>query len=253
MAAVLLAALVFSQAPECVTANGQRVCGYDCKRPGGSAQCAQTPAGICSDSAGRIICFDPPIWLSRVYGKNVPKPACLWRGQNGACGYDCKAQLDQVGCAATPQGVCIAQYNKVLCFDPQPALYGVYGKGIPEPRCLAQDGHLACGYGCKSTGGRLACAATPHGVCEERDGQLVCFDPDKLVLCARGKGTPKPACLMGFGQLVCGYDCKAASGRVACAQTPDGTCDTAGANAPTCFDPPVRGTNDSCLSLLGSQ
>ncbi|MEW5741548.1 MAG: hypothetical protein AB1938_21700 [Myxococcota bacterium] len=251
-----LTLLLLAQAPasKCVTVDGTRVCGYDCKDVGGRAQCAQTPAGVCEVGVGpTLLCFDPPVWLTRVMSA-IPKPACIWRGAKGACGYDCKAQGNSVGCAQTPRGTCIAEYDRVVCADPPPAVYGVFGGEAPRPMCKAKDEMIACGYACKSSGSvHLACAATPFGVCDERGGKVTCFDPDEQVICAGDKQTPLPKCIAGGNRIACGYGCVEGGGTVVCAATPAGKCDASQAGVPVCFDPPVTGGSKQCLSVLGAR
>lgn len=247
----LAALVVLAQSPECITVSGKKVCGYDCKGEGTSAACATTPAGVCSKGpGGKVLCFDPPTWLTRV--GSIPKPACEWRGAAGACGYDCKAQGNAIACAQTPRGACEARYDRVVCADPPPEVYGVHGMDAPKVECTSRDNMIACGYGCVSAGSSaLACAKTPFGACAERNAQVVCFDPEPLLVCASGTSTPKPACLYGAGQLKCGYNCVETSAGVGCSKTPEGKCDSGGPGAPVCFDPPVRGGAEKCLSVLG--
>ena len=252
MLALTLLVLAQSGGPKCLTVDGSRVCGYDCKSLGGEARCAQTPAGVCETGGGTtIVCFDPPAWLSRVM--SIPKPKCVWRGAKGACGYDCKTQGDSVGCAQTPRGRCVTAYDKVACADPPAAAYGVHGDSPPSPTCLAKEGLVACGYACLSSGPELACAATPWGVCAILGAKVQCFDPDEQVICAGGKGTPKPTCKTFGDRIGCGYGCVDRGGVIACAATPAGKCDDFMAGAPACFDPPVRGGSPQCLSVLGAR
>ena len=46
-----------------------------------------------------------------------------------------------------------------------------------------------------------------------------------------------PRCLNQYGKTACGYQCLAAHGEVACANTPDGICNADGGTV-TCWDPP---------------
>lgn len=251
-----LALVILSQAgsPKCLTVDGSRVCGFDCKDQGTKVACAQTPAGVCEVGPGpSIVCFDPPVWLTRVDG-SLPRPKCLWNGSAAACGYDCKRQGTAVGCAQTPRGTCIAEYDRVVCADPPAAVYGVYGLEAPRPTCRARDGMIACGYACKSSGSvHLACAATPFGVCDERGGRVTCFDPDEQVICALERATPSPKCLAVGTTIACGYGCVEGGGTARCALTPGGKCDASQAGPPVCFDPPVTGGAKQCLSVLGAR
>lgn len=250
-----LALVILSQAgtPKCITVDGSRVCGFDCRSAGGETRCAQTPSGVCEIGGGTtLLCFDPPVWLAQVL-PSIPKPRCLWRGTRGACGYDCKAQDDQVACAQTPRGRCTTAYGKVVCADPPAVAYGVYGAEPPPPTCLEKEGLVACGYACASSGPEIGCAATPWGVCTVLGSTVKCFDPDDQVICAGGKATVKPVC-KAFGDRVnCGYGCVDRGGVIACAKTPGGKCDASLAGEAACFDPPVTGGSKECLSVLGNR
>ena len=48
---------------------------------------------------------------------------------------------------------------------------------------------------------------------------------------------PEPQCINAYGMIQCGYDCKAAYGQIACAQTPFGACIAAYGQV-QCGDPP---------------
>lgn len=246
-------AILAQPAQKCLTVGGQRTCGYECAENGARAQCAQTPAGVCAKNSSQVTCFDPPLWLAAVWGGALPRPACESDGPNVACGYDCRREGGKVSCAATPLGVCTRQYGAITCFDPPPAVYGVYGKSVPAPSCKAQDGKVACGYGCLASAGQVACAATPFGACAEAGGAPVCFDPDKAVICAKGSNTARAQCVRQADAVICGYQCTRAGAEVACAQTPDGSCDTGGPGKPVCFDPPVRGGSSACLEAAAAR
>ncbi|MFZ5439927.1 MAG: hypothetical protein ACOZQL_07945 [Myxococcota bacterium] len=251
MLALLL--VVLAQAPQCVTVGGARVCGYGCIENGSTAACAKSPQGVCARSGSQLTCFDPPQWLAPLKLGATPKPSCAVDGGNVACGYDCKREGGRVACAQTPKGVCEAHYGALTCFDPSPESYAVLQAELPAPKCVAQDGRVACGYSCTSGNGVVACAKTPFGICAENGGTPLCLDPPKEVICAKGASTPKPTCQRASGgTLVCGYHCKQAGAELACAKTPDGTCDTAGPS-PVCFDPPVRGGSAACLEAMNAK
>lgn len=252
MLTTLLLSAALAQAPQCVTSNGARVCGFSCLDNGATAQCAQTPEGVCAKNSSVVTCFDPPLWLKPLSLGALPKPACVSEGGNLACGYDCKREGGRVACAQTPKGLCQASYGALTCFDPPPEAYAVLQGDLPAPKCVAQEGRVACGYGCVASNGLIACARTPFGVCDENGGAPRCFDPSKEVVCAKGKTVAKPKCMRGPSSAVCGYDCKQAGTAVACAKTPDGTCDTSGPNGPVCFDPPVRGGTAACLEAAAA-
>ncbi|MDP2270040.1 MAG: hypothetical protein Q8N23_28460 [Archangium sp.] len=254
MLLTLAALAVFAQGPQkCVTVGGNRVCGYECADNGVRAQCTQTPAGVCAKNSTQVMCFDPPLWLAATWGGAVPKPVCETDGTNIACGYDCKREGVKVACASTPSGICTRQYGSITCFDPAPEVYGVFGKSVPAPSCKAQDGQVACGYGCIASNNQVACARTPFGLCAEGGGSPTCFDPDKAVICAKGTSTAKAQCVRQSGSVFCGYACARAGDEVACAKTPDGSCDTSGPGKPVCFDPPMRGGSSACLEAAGAR
>jgi hypothetical protein len=244
---VLTLTLLSQAGQKCVTVSSTRVCGYECAENGSSAQCTQTPFGVCAKNSAQVVCFDPPLWLSAVWGSAVPKPGCETDGKSIVCGYDCKRDGPRIACASTPAGICTRQYGTVTCFDPPPEVYGVFGKSVPPPACKAQDGQVACGYGCMAANNQIACAKTPFGACGEAGGAPSCFDPDAAVICAKGAATAKAQCVTQSNSVFCGYACARAGIEVACAKTPDGTCDTSGPGKPVCFDPPMRGGSAACL------
>ncbi len=257
MMPLLLATALLAQAPksECITVTGGRVCGYQCKTANGiNGKCAESPNGICIQNVGTILCFDPPPWLQVAYGGAAPAPKCLTDGSAAACGYNCKNAAGVVACAQTPAGACAAgPNNKVVCADPPPEVYGVFGSKTPPMACKEHLQTVACGYGCVLSGGVLACTKTPFGICDTREGVPVCFDPDKHVICAGGTQTKKPACTQHAGKLACGYTCATVGSAIACAKTPQGTCDSQGTSEPVCFDPPVRGGASNCLKVIGAE
>lgn len=249
---VLTVMLLAQSGQKCVTVGSTRVCGYECVENGANGACTRTPAGVCGKNSSQVVCFDPPLWLNAVWGGAVPRPTCESEGAAIACGYDCKRGGGKVACASTPSGLCTREYGTIVCFDPPPAVYGAYGSNAPAPACKAQEGKVACGYACLAHAGQVACAKTPFGVCSEAGGAPSCFDPDQFVICAKGASTPKADCVRQSGSLFCGYQCARAGDEVACAKTPDGTCDTGGPGKPVCFDPPVRGGSSACLEAAAA-
>lgn len=248
----LLLSAVLAQEPQCLTAGGTRVCGYSCVENGVEARCAKTPDGVCGKNASQVTCFDPPMWLKPLAMGTLPKPACLSFGGNLACGYDCKREGSIILCAQTPKGVCATKFGRITCFDPPPEVYAVLQAAVPPPSCMDNLGPLVCGYDCRFSNGVNACARTPFGVCDDDGGVPRCFDPPKEVICAKGKSVPKPKCVRSPNGPECGYECKQAGATVACAKTPDGTCDTSGPSGPVCFDPPVRGGTAACLEAAAA-
>src|SRR5580765_1644830 len=89
-------------AATCLTQNGDTACGYNCLAAHGQVACARTSAGICSASTTEVLCWDPPESVRAHYGEKIPRPECLTRSGNIACGYHCEAHDDEVRCAQTP-------------------------------------------------------------------------------------------------------------------------------------------------------
>ena len=72
----------------CVTVNGQQVCGYDCKTSNGQAKCAQDPKQRCVTGADGNI----------------------------SCGYDCKKTDTQASCGKYLYSNCVTNTRgEVLC------------------------------------------------------------------------------------------------------------------------------------------
>lgn len=168
----------------------------------------------------------------------APKPECLPVTGGRVCGFHCEtANGLSAKCAETPFGVCTQAAGAVLCFDPPPWLAVAYGGSPPPPKCLIDGTSVACGYDCKSGGGKVACARTPAGAClMTPKHDVVCADPPAAVYGVFGAKTPRMACASYLQTVACGYGCVQAGGVLACATTPFGVCDTREAT-PVCFDP----------------
>jgi hypothetical protein len=250
---LLLTIALLAESPvwECITAEGTTVCGYDCHEDAGRARCATTPAGVCLAARGNVTCFDPPVWLASVY-RPLPRPECKISSGNVACGYNCIVAQGITSCAKTPIGVCISRNGATTCFDPPVAAFAVLRARVPAPDCEDDGSVPGCGYFCAHDSGRVICATTPFGNCIAREGQLLCFDPPAAALCALGETVEHPRCVYDLGQVACGYDCKSASGKLACARTPYGSCNNSGPTGVVCFDPPQPMDDSSCLKLLGA-
>lgn len=94
----------------------------------------------------------------------------------------------------------------------------------PEQQCVTTNGVGACGYDCKLTNGRAACARTPLGACVTTNGQIFCNDPPRVVFEAGSYDAM--SCVTTNGVGACGYDCKTTNGTVGCAREPWGRCVT---------------------------
>jgi hypothetical protein len=240
-----------SKGPTCRSVDGQVACGYTCKSDGLRVQCAKTPWGRCQVVEGQAVCFDPPAYIVRIYGDALPEPECKTIDGVVACGYQCATQFGKVKCARTPAGMCMGRNDEVVCFDPPPEVYAIYGRDTPRVECRSQGLDTACGYKCTSGAGKLACARTPLGVCKSENTRLACFDPPPGALCTWGRSLPPLECRSSEGQPVCGYACTKAYSRVACAATPKGLCKVFDSEV-HCFDPPsIQEADAACLSLLG--
>ena len=249
--AVLSAAPAEAGGPTCRSIDGHIACGYQCKSDGQRVRCAQTPQGSCQVLDGQAVCFDPPPHIVRIYGEALPAPECKAIDGQVACGYRCVTQFGKVKCARTPAGVCAGRNDEVVCFDPPPEVYAVYGRETPRAECRAYAEDLACGYKCMLGSGKVACARTPAGVCKSDGMRLACFDPSAQALCTWGKTLPPLQCQLSDHQPVCGYNCTKAYSKVACSATPKGLCKVFDSEV-ACFDPPsIQEADPACLSLLG--
>ena len=249
--ALLTAAPVDAAGPTCRAIDGHVACGYQCKSDGQRVRCAQTPQGTCQVIDGQAVCFDPPTFIVRLYGDALPPPECKTIDGQVACGYQCAVQAGKVKCARTPAGTCGTRSGEIVCFDPPPQVYAVYGKATPRAECKGYDQDVACGYKCTQGAGQVACNATPLGVCKSDGLQLKCFDPPAQTLCAWGKALPPLQCMMSDGHPVCGYGCTKSYAKAACAATPKGLCKVFDTEV-HCFDPPAAQDADAaCLNILG--
>ena len=249
--ALLSATPVDPSAATCRSIDGHAACGYQCKSDGQRVRCAQTPQGSCQVIDGQAVCFDPPPHIIRIYGSSLPAPECKAIDGRVACGYRCATQAGKVRCARTPAGNCSARNDAVVCIDPPPEVYAVYGTDTPRVECKGLGDAQACGYNCTTGAGRVACSKTPMGVCKS-DGMLLnCFDPPPAAFCSWGKSLPPLQCQLNDNQPICGYNCTKAYSKVACSATPKGLCKVFDSEV-SCFDPPVSQEADtSCLSILG--
>jgi hypothetical protein len=167
----------------------------------------------------------------------LPAASCLSSQGRTACGYACRASASEVRCASTPYGVCHVFNGGVHCFDPPlVSLHHPPDEGL-RPECKEVRGQVACGFHCRVTEGKAACARTPYGLCQEHFGELTCWDPPASVIHEHGAELPRPTCLTASTALGCGYDCKATRTEVRCAQTPRGQCVKDELQL-GCFDPP---------------
>lgn len=171
------------------------------------------------------------------------QPTCKDAYGVTVCGYDCVAQFGQVRCAQTPQGACGYGYGKVQCWDPHPDVVDWlnYQRSNEQAQCMAAFGQLACGFNCQSGYGQVQCSQTPGGICIAAYGHVRCWSPKLEVLwnMANSGQIVEPECKTANGQVACGYHCIFASGKVRCAQSPEGSC-LVQHDQVMCWDPPLR-------------
>ncbi len=168
-------------------------------------------------------------------------PECRTSGMQTACGFHCRAELDEVKCAQTPQGRCERIERRLVCWDPPDEVRFHEDAGIPgAPVCRAKYRDVACGYACVTSPNKLACAQTPWGVCATRHDDVHCWDPKPEVIHAfvATKQLGGAKCVQTDSGFACGWDCKRSYQDVQCAQSPVGRCSVFEGRI-TCFEPPL--------------
>ncbi len=170
----------------------------------------------------------------------VPAPECHTSGTTQACGYKCRAGLDQVKCAQTPQGFCTELERQLVCWDPSEEVrIHVDAATLARASCHAKYRDVSCGFACASSPNHLACAQTPYGVCATRFDDVTCWDPAPAVIHHLPPAELVGArCLQNDAGFACGWDCKSSYLNVQCAQTPRGRCNVFEGRI-LCFDPPL--------------
>lgn len=173
-------------------------------------------------------------------GTNAPGSRCLTEYGKTACGYDCIARWNDVKCAQTPDGICYAEHEQLVCWDPPVWLRDAYGRApLPRPRCVSEYGEIVCGYECLARFGKARCARTPDGICFARNDQVTCWDPPPQLRVAHGNAPlPRPKCVEEYGQIACGFQCLARHDQLKCTQTPEGICREEDGQV-ICWDPPL--------------
>lgn len=164
-------------------------------------------------------------------------PECRTSGMQTVCGYHCRAELDQVKCAQTPQGWCERVEGQLVCWDP-PEEVRLHAPDS-RPDCRIKYGRVVCGFACATSETELACAETPWGVCSTRFNDVSCWDPAPAVIHTfASKGLGGAQCLRTNSGFACGWSCKESYREVKCAQTPGGKCSVIEGKI-VCFDPPL--------------
>ena len=104
-------------------------------------------------------------------------------------------------------------------------LVAVLAGAVPDkPTCVNTNGQTVCGYACKAESGTAKCAQTPQGICTSHGGELLCFDPPRILSEVLGQ-VPAPECKVAQGKAACGYHCTSAMSPLVCAKTPAGVCE----------------------------
>ncbi len=170
----------------------------------------------------------------------TPAPECRTSGGVQACGFHCRAELGEVKCAQTPQGLCTRVESQLVCFDPpEEARIHLDSLALAKAVCKSKRRSVECGYNCVDSPNQLQCAKTPYGVCTTRFDNVTCWDPSTTVIHhLPEKALAGAACLQTESATACGWNCKTAFGQVQCAQTPRGTCTVLNQKI-SCFDPPL--------------
>ncbi len=178
------------------------------------------------------------MWISLAVVVLSQVPECHQSGGDVACGYYCRAELDEVQCAKTPQGICTRLERSLVCWDPPDEVR--LHSPTSKPVCKAKPDDVQCGYSCLTSQTRIACAQTPWGVCGMRHDEVECWDPSPAVIhtFAPTNELTGAKCVTTDRGIVCGWDCKTSYRETKCAQTPKGTC-TVNRGKLTCFDPPL--------------
>lgn len=168
---------------------------------------------------------------------SAPAPSCHTSGQQLACGFHCRAELGEVKCAQTPEGVCQRVEGQLVCWDP-PEEVRLHAPDARPPQCKAMLGQVACGYACESSATHLACAQTPWGACTTRYDEVVCWDPVPATIHHFTGELKGATCTSTETAFACGWDCRRSRSEAQCAQTPRGHCAAIDGRL-ACFDPPV--------------
>jgi hypothetical protein len=181
----------------------------------------------------------PFLLLLALLTQTAPQPECHTSGGQQACGFHCRAELDDVQCAQTPEGFCQRVEQRLLCWDPPEEVRLHAPKEVSKATCHAKYGEVVCGFAWVSSPTHVAAAQTPWGVCTSRFDEVTCWDPAPAVVHHLGPSELKGAsCLSTDDHVACGWDCKRSYQEVQCAQSPRGRCTVTDGKL-HCFDPPL--------------
>lgn len=167
-----------------------------------------------------------------------PGAQCVQAGGASVCGHACLTFNETARCAQTPLGTCVVWNGRIHCWDPPLLLASLPNGSVPVSMCENNFTQLACGYRCQAAQEKVACASTPYGICEANRGRVTCWDPALSLIWNTQGQLPRPRCVASGDQVACGYACESSFNQVACAQTPQGSCQVVN-GVPSCWDPPL--------------
>lgn len=107
----------------------------------------------------------------------IPAAQCQTAYGQTACGYDCTAAYGVVHCATWPGGACAAYWGHVTCGPEAPPNWRAWWTPKVKAQCMSAYGKTACGWGCASGFGEVACSSTPNGTCVAYYGKVTCSQP----------------------------------------------------------------------------
>ncbi|MBZ4406660.1 hypothetical protein K8640_00390 [Myxococcus sp. XM-1-1-1] len=178
--------------PQCITAQGRELCGFQCRTSGSKAGCAQTPYGTCQVLRDEVHCWDPPRVAIQHPPRTPVRPECKAVRGKVDCGFNCRIFNGEVACNSTPYGLCDTHFGRLVCWDPPDSVIHEYAQAMPAARCLNASEAIACGFDCKASRTEVRCTNTPRGVCTLNDQRLTCFDPPSLLHCDHSNPPPPP-------------------------------------------------------------
>lgn len=177
----LVVALQVAAAPTCVSRFDRTVCGYHCTTSLADIACSKTPEGLCATLGGKVTCWDPPPDIRQLmaYNQDIPRPTCVSRSGEYACGFNCARSLTKAACANTPFGACESSFDRLVCFDPAPEVRWRMEQSnqLSYASCVSSLNQTSCGYHCETAGQKVRCATSPEGFCQRHFDQIACFDP----------------------------------------------------------------------------
>jgi hypothetical protein len=211
-------------APTCLTSEGRTACGYHCVASSSQVQCSQRPEGVCVVGSGTVACWDPPPLLRGIFPIRFTRAQCVASSGQIACGYHCISNYDRVACAQTPFGACLANEDRLQCWDPSLQVIAARGELTRPASCVANYGKVGCGYNCVANYGQVRCAKTPEGFCRAERDTVFCWDPPATSLGFALDSASERACLAAASGASCGYGCLATAHASACGAVRDDVC-----------------------------